>query len=173
MSSRLIRGRGARLNETGEMIDIIFEHDGNSRQVIGDAVMAVGAPAGAWNDEERAVRAAVAMQEAASRLRGRWEASGAQGFRIGIGINTGEVIVGNMGSERRLEYTAIGDPVNVASRLEALNKEYATGILISETTYQAVAHIAECRLVDCTTVRGREAPIRIYEVLRLRDGAAT
>ncbi|HOM83345.1 MAG TPA: adenylate/guanylate cyclase domain-containing protein [Armatimonadota bacterium] len=165
----------ARLNEyLGEMIDIIFEHDGTLDKFIGDAVMAVfGAPVSLGNDEERAVRAAVAMQEAASRLRARWEASGAEGFRIGIGINTGEVIVGNMGSERRLEYTAIGDPVNVASRLEALTKEYATSILISEATYQAVAHIAECCLVDCTTVRGREAPIRIYEVLRIRDGAAT
>ena len=100
----------ARLNEyLGEMIDIIFEHDGTLDKFIGDAVMAVfGAPVSLGNDEERAVRAAVAMQEAASRLRGRWEASGAEGFRIGIGINTGESSLGTWARSAAWS-TAIGD----------------------------------------------------------------
>ncbi len=82
-----------------------------------------GAPLSLGNDEERAVRAALAMQTAVESMCRRWEAEGKVAFHIRIGINTGEVVVGNVGSERRMEYTAIGDPVNLAARLETLNKD--------------------------------------------------
>jgi adenylate cyclase len=162
-----------RLNEyLSVMIDIVFEYNGTLDKFIGDAVMAVfGAPVGMDNDEERAVRAAVAMQEAMEQLRRRWEEEGAPDFKIGIGINTGEVVVGNIGSDQRVEYAAIGDPVNLASRLEALNKEYGTSILISETTYQAVASLVEARPIDRVAVRGRQQAVAIYEVLRMQKAA--
>ena len=162
------------LNEyLGGMIDIVFEHEGTLDKFMGDAIMAVfGAPVSTGNDEERAVRAALAMKEAVDSLSRRWEAEGRGTFRIGIGINTGEVVVGNIGSELRLEYAAIGDHVNLAARLETLNKEYGTEILISESTYQSVSHLVECRWVDRVCVRGRSQEVDVYEVLGPRDHAA-
>jgi class 3 adenylate cyclase len=162
-----------RLNEyLSVMIDIVFEYNGTLDKFIGDAVMAVfGTPVGLENDEERAVRAAVAMQDAMEVLRRRWAEEGVPDFKIGIGINTGDVVVGNIGSEQRKEYAAIGDPVNLASRLEALNKDYGTSILISETTYEAVAPLIEARPVDRVAVRGRKQPVAIYEVLGMLKAA--
>jgi adenylate cyclase len=165
----------SRLNEyLRVMIDIIFEYEGTLDKFIGDAIMAVfGAPISLGNDEERAVRAALAMQEAADDLCRRWEEEGRTSFRVGIGINTGEVVVGNIGSERRLEYAAIGDHVNLAARMETLTKEYDTDILISEHTYQAVKDLVETRWVDRVTVRGRSEAVDVYEVCGLRAvGAA-
>jgi adenylate cyclase len=155
------------------MVDIVFAYEGTLDKFIGDAIMAVfGAPLSTGDDEERAVRAAIAMQEAVERLRLQWADSGRQGFKIGIGISTGDVVVGNIGSERRLEYAAIGDHVNLASRLEALNKEYGTGVLVSEHTYQYVEHLVEARWVDKLAVRGREEEVNIYEVLRMKPEAS-
>jgi len=154
------------------MIDIIFEWEGTLDKFIGDAIMAVfGAPVSLGNDEERALRAAIAMRAATDDLCRRWEGAGGPGFRIGIGIDTGEVVVGNIGSERRLEYAAIGDHVNVAARLERLNRDYNTTILIGENTYRAVAHLVEARHVDSVRVRGREQPVEVYELLGLRAPA--
>ncbi len=158
-----------RLNDyLSVMVDIIFKYDGTLDKFIGDAIMAVfGAPVSTGNDEERAVRAAIEMQEAVLQLEKQWSASGRTGFKIGIGINTGDVIVGNIGSDRRLEYAAIGDHVNLASRLEALNKDYNTLTLITEQTYRYVEHLIEARWVDKVAVRGRTEPVNIYEVIRL------
>lgn len=160
----------SRLNEYLRlMIDIVFEYEGTLDKFIGDAIMAVfGAPVSMGNDEERAVRAALAMQAAVRELNQRWEREGQEAFRIGIGINTGEVVVGNIGSERRLEYAAIGDHVNLAARLEALTKEFGLDILISESTFEAVSHLVECRRIDRVTVRGRSQPVDVYELLDLR-----
>jgi class 3 adenylate cyclase len=160
----------SRLNEyLGVMVDIVFKYDGTLDKFIGDSIMAVfGAPVSTGNDEERAVRAAIAMQEAARRLEEQWSAQGRAGFKIGIGINTGDVIVGNIGSDQRIEYAAIGDHVNLAARLEGLNKDYGTNILITEETYRPVAHLIEVRWVDKVAVRGREAAVNIYEVLGLK-----
>jgi adenylate cyclase len=163
-----------RLNEyLTVMVDIVFAYDGTLDKFIGDAIMAVfGAPVNMGNDEERAVHAAIAMQEAVVRLEKQWSERGQVGFRIGIGINTGDVVVGNIGSDQRLEYAAIGDHVNLASRLEALNKEYGTGILITGQTYHYVEHIVEVRWIDKVAVRGREEAVDIYELLRLKEGVA-
>jgi adenylate cyclase len=160
----------ARLNEyLALMIDIVFKHEGTLDKFIGDAVMALfGAPLSLGNDEERAVRAAVDMQKAAADLSWRWSKQGLPEFKIGIGIHTGEIVVGNIGSEKRMEYSAIGDAVNLASRLESLNKEYKTSTLISEETYNAVKKIAETRFVDNVNVRGRTEPVTIYEVTGMR-----
>ena len=161
-----------RLNEyLAVMVDIVFAYDGTLDKFIGDAIMAVfGAPVSMGNDEERAVRAALEMQEAVRRLEMEWSERGMVGFKIGIGINTGEVVVGNIGSDQRIEYAAIGDHVNLASRLEGLNKDYGTGILISEQTYRHVEHLVDARLVDRVAVRGREEKVSIYEVLQLKEG---
>jgi len=128
-----------------------------------------GAPVNMGDDEIRAVRAALAMQTAVAELQRQWSSQGKIGFKIGIGISTGDVVVGNIGSDRRLEYAAIGDHVNLASRLEGLNKEYGTGILISEHTYAYVKDLVVTRLVDRVAVRGRDVPVDIYEVLALRE----
>jgi len=160
----------SRLNEyLSVMVDIVFKFDGTLDKFIGDSIMAVfGAPVSTGNEEERAVRAAIAMQEAARQLAEQWSRVGRTGFKIGIGINTGDVIVGNIGSEQRIEYAAIGDHVNLAARLEGLNKEYGTSILITDETYRPVEHLIEARWVDKVAVRGREAAVDIYEVLGLK-----
>jgi adenylate cyclase len=162
-----------RLNDyLGVMVDIVFAYDGTLDKFIGDSIMAVfGAPVNMGNDEERAILAAVAMQEAVVRLEKQWSETGKVGFKIGIGVHTGPIVVGNIGSDQRLEYAAIGDTVNLASRLEGLNKDYNTGILISEETYRHVDHLVEVRWVDKVAVRGRTEPVDLYEVLRLKAGA--
>lgn len=162
-----------RLNEYLKvMVEIVFQYDGTLDKFIGDAIMAVfGAPVNMGNDEERAIRAAIDMQVAAKRLETEWANSGQVGFKIGIGINTGDVIVGNIGSDIRVEYAAIGDTVNLASRLEGLNKDYGTGILVSEQTFRHIEHFVEARWVDKVAVRGRTEAVDIYEVLGLKDDA--
>lgn len=143
------------------MIDIVFRYDGTLDKFIGDAVMAVfGAPVSFGNDALRAVQAGLAMQEAVSTMEGMWQ--------IGIGISTGEVIVGNIGSEQRLEYSAIGDDVNVASRLEGLNKEYNTKILMSRSTYEDVKNFINARLVGEVAIRGKTEILAVYEVLGVK-----
>ncbi len=153
-----------------EMIDIVFQYEGTVDKFMGDAIMAIfGAPLSSGVDEERALLAALAMQKKVIELNAQWLLEGIQGFRIGIGINTGDVVIGNIGSERRMEYSAIGDTVNTAARLEALNKEYGTSLLISETTYLAVSKLVQVRFVSTETLRGRQTPIGVYEVTGLRD----
>ena len=164
-----------RLNEyLRVMIDIVFEHEGTLDKFIGDAIMAVfGAPVSLGNDEERAVRAALAMQKAVGQLHMDWSGGGQDiPYRIGIGINTGEVVVGNIGSEHRLEYAAIGDHVNIASRLEGLNRTYGTGILVSSSTYEAVRSLVDARLVDKVAVKGRQGELEVYEIRGLRGETA-
>jgi class 3 adenylate cyclase len=165
----------ARLNEyLALMIDIVFEHEGTLDKFMGDAVMAIfGAPVSFGNEEERAVKTAVDMQKAVKGLAARWAKRGFPDFRVGIGVHTGEIVVGNIGSEKRLEYGAIGDSVNLASRLESLTKDYKKGILISEVTYKAVKPMVKARFVDKVIVRGRTQPIGIYEVLGIREKKRT
>lgn len=149
-------------------VDAVFRHEGTLDKFIGDAVMAVfGAPVSLGNDAERAVRAALEMQAAILAVRARWV--GRAALDVGIGINTGDVVIGNIGSDRRLEYAAIGDTVNVAARIENLTRTYEVGILISEATYEAVRDCFDCRKVDSVAVRGREQQVTLYEVIGPHD----
>jgi adenylate cyclase len=108
------------------------------------------------------------MLEALSHLHGRWETRGLPLLEIRIGINSGDAAVGNFGSLRRFSYTAVGDNVNLASRLEGLNKRFATHVLISAQTRSEIGDEFVCREIDQVTVRGRVQPVPVYELLGRR-----
>ena len=122
---------------TDDMTEIIFHHWGTLDKFEGDAIMAFwGAPYEQPDHMLRACAAALDMSRRVDQLRLRWDAEGKRNVDVGVGLSTGRVVVGNMGSKKRFNYTALGDPVNLASRLEGVNKEYSTRILVSEVTYR-------------------------------------
>jgi adenylate cyclase len=153
-----------------EMVGIVMEQGGIVDKYIGDAIMVVfGAPVPKpEQDAANAMRAAVRMRKALQELNHRLEARGMQALRTGIGIHTGEVVAGNIGHDRRMEYTVIGDAVNLASRLETNTKDLGCNVLISEDTYELVKDVVEVRAVREITVKGRRAPVMTYEVLGLK-----
>jgi adenylate cyclase len=146
-----------------EMVEIIFEHGGTLDKFVGDAIMALwGAPIAHADDPDRALRAAVAMQEGIRKLNERWVSLGRPEIGVGIGVNYGEAFAGNIGSHRRLEYTVIGDPVNVANRLCA---EAGPGeILVSEAFCQVVKEPAEYEYLHEMALRGRTRTVQVYRV---------
>jgi adenylate cyclase len=148
------------------MTDIVFAHRGSLDKYIGDAIMAVyGAPVVESDHPALACRSALDMMRALDELQKKWQSAGLPKIGIGVGINTGQVVVGNMGSKTRFNYTVVGDHVNLSSRIEGLNKNYGTSILISEYTYERVKdEFREVREVDSVKVRGREQPVRLYEL---------
>lgn len=150
-----------------QMTDKVFLHDGLLDKYIGDAVMAVyGAPIHRPDHAVLACRTALDMMAALRDLQVQWKASGSPLLDIGIGINTGPMIVGNMGSKTRFDYTVIGDAVNLGSRIESMNKTYGTSILISESTYQAVRdEFKNVRQVDVSVIRGRAGRVGLYELM--------
>jgi adenylate cyclase len=156
-----------------EMTRIIFRHQGTLDKYIGDAVMAIwGAPFTEPKHGERCCEAALSMLSRLSELQQGWVSEGLPAMEIGIGINTGIASVGNMGSSLRYGYTAMGDTVNLASRLEGLNKEYGTSILISETTRADVTNDQIIiREIDFIRVKGKNQPVTIFEILS-RQAAA-
>ena len=160
----------ALLNEYfSEMVGIIMQEDGVVDKYIGDAIMAVfGAHVPREDDAKRAVRAAVKMRTALSKLNESLKARGMQTLRTGIGVHTGEVVAGNLGSEKRMEYTVIGDAVNLASRLESATKELGVNVLISEDTYELTKDVIEARPVKEIHVKGRAKPVMTYEVLGIK-----
>jgi adenylate cyclase len=105
------------------------------------------------------------MMDKLKELQKKWKKEGIPAFDIGIGLNSGEAIVGNMGSSKRFDYTAMGDNVNLASRLEGLNKTYKTNIIISENTYKIVKDKFETRKIGVVNVKGKEKSITIYELI--------
>jgi adenylate cyclase len=154
-----------------EMVTIVMDEGGVVDKYIGDAIMAVfGAPVSKPGDAVNAVRAAVRMRKALQELNERLATRGLPPLRTGIGIHTGEVVAGNIGSERRMEYTVIGDAVNLASRLESSTKELGVNVLISQDTYEVTKEAVETRPVRELTVKGRNQPVMTYEVLGLTGG---
>ncbi len=156
-----------------EMSAAIAATGGTIDKYIGDCIMAFwGAPAHNDNHAVDACRSALACLGRIEELRAEWQLSGQPDFRIRIGLNTGRVIVGNIGSSERLNYTAIGDPVNLAKRLEDLNRLYGTRLIVGHTTYSHGKYEFVFRRLDTVTVRGRDEPEKIYEVLAEASGAA-
>ncbi len=148
------------------MVDIVYKYDGTLDKFIGDAILAVfGAPIAHDDDAERALLAALEMREALHHLNKTLQENGQQAIRIGIGINTGEVVAGNIGSSKRLEYTVIGDTVNLTSRIEELTKTFHTDILVSSSTYDRVRMKFSFGRRWKETVRGKTQEIEIYEVV--------
>jgi adenylate cyclase len=148
------------------MSETIVKHGGTIDKYIGDAIMALfGAPLDQPDHSRRACRTALEMVQNLKALDKDWLERGRPTLRIGIGINSGLVSVGNMGSSRLFDYTAIGDNVNLASRLEGLNKYYGTEILVSATTAQHLDNGFYLREVDLVRVKGKKHPIAIYEIL--------
>jgi len=144
------------------MVEVIFRHNGTLDKFIGDGIMVIfGAPEDDVYQEEHALRAALEMQRELGKLADKWAPEGI-GIRIGIGINSGPAIVGNIGSARRMDYTAIGDTVNLASRLESATKELGVGIVISEYTYNALRGAFRFREMGSIQVRGRTEPVLTY-----------
>jgi adenylate cyclase len=162
----------AHLNEYFDaMTSAIFAHRGMINDFIGDAVMAVfGAPLGDAQHALHAVQAATAMDAALADLNRRWTARGLPLFQMGIGIHTGSVFAGNVGGHDRIKYTVIGDPVNVGSRVEGLNKELGTTILITAQTYAAVGDRVQVKDRGPMHVKGRVEEVRVYEVLSVEGG---
>jgi adenylate cyclase len=158
------------LNEyLGAMTDVVLAHDGTLDKYIGDAVMAFwGAPVAHDDDALKACRAAIEMTERCASLQARWQAHGDTTLEIGIGLHTGDMVVGNMGSERRLAYTVVGDAVNLGSRLEGLTKRYGVAILASEQTLAQAGDEVVAREIDIVRVRGRTRPVRVFEILGRR-----
>ena len=161
------RATVAMLNEYfSDMVDLIDQHDGILDKYIGDAIMAVfGAPFTGEQDAENAVLTAWDMFDALDKLNLDRLARGDAAIKIGLGLNTGKVVVGNIGSTRRMDYTVIGDAVNLAARLEGATKQYGARFLISEFTWACLPVFLQAgfRMVDLIRVKGKLEPVSIYE----------
>lgn len=161
------------LNEyLGPMTKIVMSKQGTLDKYIGDALMGIfGAPIELPGHAKWACRAAVEMVTELRALNSAWEREGLPGIGVGIGINTGEAVVGNMGTDVRFDYTAIGDEVNLAARLEALNKLYGTEIIISRATLEQIdGEEFIVRELDVVTVKGKANPTTIYELMGYAEG---
>ena len=147
------------------MTEVVFRYGGTIDKYIGDGIMALyNAP---YDDPEHAVnaiRTALEFQERAIPFSARWEARLGGTIRCGVGINTGDAVVGSLGSRQRNEYTAIGDTVNLAARLESITKDYGVPIIISEDTYKNVTGRFPTQELDTVTVKGKSQPVKIYGV---------
>jgi adenylate cyclase len=153
-----------------DMTNVILANGGSVDKFIGDSIMAFwGAPLPDSDSAYHACVTAVQMQSQLEKLQTRLLKIGGVGIQQRIGVNTGMCIVGNMGSEQKKNYTVTGDPVNLASRLEGVNKQYGTGILISEFTHKKVGKRLITRQVDRVQVVGKTEPVRIYELIDLAD----
>lgn len=155
-------------NYLDPMTKIVLKHKGMLDKYIGDAIMAVyNAPVDLEEHARHAVLTALEMLKELEFINKKFTETGFPQISIGVGINTGEAITGNMGTDMRFDYTAIGDTVNLASRLEGLNKLYGTKIIISESTFNAIKDKKEfsIRELDLIRVKGKKEPVKIYEVI--------
>ena len=150
----------------GIMVDLIMSHQGILDKYIGDAIMAVyGAPFSTPRDADNALRTAIEMHLCLDRFNAERLSVGKESIAIGIGLNTDEVVSGNIGSAKRMDYTVIGDGVNLAARLESATKTYGTRLLISEFTANDLKEQFLLREVDRLRVKGKDRPVTIYEAL--------
>jgi adenylate cyclase len=165
----------AQLNEyLSLMVDDIFSRRGSVDKFIGDAILAVWGHVkseGPARDVTLALEAALLMNESLARLNADWRARGLKTFQMGIGVNFGEVIFGNIGSSRKMEPTVIGDAVNVSSRLEGLTKDYDRSLLVGEAAADLATDTFRFQFVDRVTMKGKTKPLRVYSVVSRRDAA--
>lgn len=148
------------------MVDIVFKHRGTLDKFMGDGMMVIfGAPEDDPYQEERAIRAALEMSRELERLCGEWKHGRDVSISAGIGINTGVAIVGNIGSHRHMEYTAIGDTVNLASRIESMTKEAGHAILVSDYTYVSVRSQFVFKRIDNLAAKGKKEAIVVHAVM--------
>jgi len=148
------------------MVDCIQEEEGMLDKFIGDAIMAAfGIPVAHGDDEDRAVRAALKMLTELRDWNDKREAAGQMRVEMGVGLNTDDVVSGNIGSPKRMDFTLIGDGVNLAARLESACKQYSAKLLISEFTYAKLRGTYRAREVDYVVVKGKTEPVGVYELL--------
>lgn len=159
------------LNEyLSAMSNIIHDFDGTVDKYEGDAIIAFwGAPIPAENHAELCARSAVTMQRRLAVMRENWRKEGKDELNVRMGINTGPMVVGNMGSKERMDYTMMGDAVNLAARLEGVNKYYGTYILISEFTHAHIKDLFLCRELDMVRVQGKKDAIRLFEIVETTE----
>jgi len=147
------------------MVDVVFSHRGTIDKFVGDMVMALyGAPLDDADHADHAVQTALAMVRELRQLNRLWAVEGRTALDIGIGINTGEMIAGNIGSDEIMSYTVIGDNVNLGARLESLNKDFGTRILISEATRRQLKGTYDIRSLGEVTVKGKTRAVHVFEV---------
>ena len=153
-----------------ELEPIITKYNGVINKFIGDAVLVVfGDPTQDKLHAKNAVKCAYELRKKVKQIKQRWLEEGKPKIDIGIGINTGEAFIGNVGTKNRFEYTVIGDTVNIASRIEDYNKIYKTHILISENTYNKISQIVDVIKIREVSIKGKSKKINIYEVLRITE----
>ncbi len=153
-----------------EMTNIVFQYDGMLDKYEGDAIMAVfGAPISHGNHAYNACATALGMQKQLAKMRGFWRKQGKPELKARIGINSGPMVVGNMGSETRFDYTVMGDAVNLGARLEPANKVYGTNIMIGAETVRIAGDLIIVRALDLLRVKGKTEPVKVYELLGTVD----
>jgi len=157
----------AQLNEYfSRMVPIVFANKGTLDKFVGDMIMALfGAPVADDRHADHAVQTAIAMVRELETLNAEWRLAGRPTLDIGIGVNSGDMVAGNVGSESIMSYTVIGDQVNLGARLESLNKEYGTRILVSEATRKLLTEPCGLRPLGQVTVKGKTHAVDIYEVV--------
>jgi adenylate cyclase len=147
------------------MVPIVFTNRGTVDKFVGDMIMALyGAPLDDPDHADHAVQTALAMADELARLNSQWAAEGMPTLDIGIGINTGDMVAGNLGSESIMSYTVIGDNVNLGARLESLTRNFQTRIIISEATRAALKGHYEIHALGEVTVKGKSVPVKVFEV---------
>ena len=153
------------------MNEVVWKFEGTLDKYMGDAIMAVwNAPTDQPDHVERGVLAALDMQRQIEGHREEWAFLGMPELRVGMGLHTGVAVAGNVGSRQRIQYTVIGDNVNLAWRLQELTKQYDVPILASADVYEAAEHLVEAEQVDLVRVRGRSGPLPVYAVRRRAEG---
>src|SRR5262249_27340231 len=152
------------------MVDCISQHGGMLDKFIGDAIMAVfGLPVAGEDDEDRALRAAIAMIRSLWAWNAEREPRGEPVLDMGVGLNTDSIVAGNIGSPKRMDYTIIGDGVNLAARLESACKHYGAHLLLSELTHAKLKGVYRLREIDRVIVKGKTKPVAVFECLDYHD----